>query len=148
MSGSDRSDMVNMPSHYIGRGGLEARRVIEDAGLSAGFYLGNAIKYVLRAGKKHADAVQDLKKAKRNLEMLAEAAVAGEALSNGRKRALPTGLIAEAFDLPERLALVVAVLTMPRLVVAEIGMAQQLLAEEIDHRIGTAIWPAAHRVSA
>lgn len=46
------SDLVNHPPHYIGAG-LEAIDVIEDWGL--GFHLGNAVKYILRAGKKSGD---------------------------------------------------------------------------------------------
>lgn len=50
---------VEHPSHYQGTG-LEAIEVIEAFNL--GFNLGNAIKYLLRAGKK-GDAIQDLEKA-------------------------------------------------------------------------------------
>jgi len=52
-------DPVEQPSHYIGNG-LEVINVIED--WRFGFHLGNAIKYILRAGKK-SDAVEDLQKA-------------------------------------------------------------------------------------
>lgn len=48
------------PSHYKA-GGLEAIDVIEAFGLN--FRLGNAIKYILRAGRKGA-IVEDLKKAR------------------------------------------------------------------------------------
>lgn len=53
------SDPVNRPSHYIGKG-IECIEVIEAFAL--GFCLGNAIKYILRAGKK-GDRIEDLKKA-------------------------------------------------------------------------------------
>lgn len=53
-------DNVNNPQHYKGNG-LEAIDVIESFGL--GFHLGNAAKYILRAGKKTADASEDIKKA-------------------------------------------------------------------------------------
>lgn len=53
-------DLVNNPSHYMGKYGLEAIDVIEAFDLN--YYLGNAIKYILRAGKKD-DECQDLKKA-------------------------------------------------------------------------------------
>jgi len=52
-------DNVNHPAHYKGKG-LESIEVIEAFDL--GFHLGNAIKYILRAGKKD-DRIQDLKKA-------------------------------------------------------------------------------------
>ena len=51
---------VVSPGHYVGEGALEAIDVIEAFGLN--FCLGNAIKYILRCGKKD-DAIQDLKKA-------------------------------------------------------------------------------------
>lgn len=57
------NEKVNHPSHYQGKG-LEAIDVIESFGL--GFNLGNAIKYILRAGKKGSepeDRLNDLKKA-------------------------------------------------------------------------------------
>lgn len=53
------TDKVNHPTHYQGNG-LEAIDVIEAFGL--GFCLGNAIKYILRAGKK-GDRREDLEKA-------------------------------------------------------------------------------------
>jgi len=54
-----KPDNVNHPPHYIS-GGLEAIDVIEAFGL--GYHLGNAAKYILRAGKKTADATEDIKK--------------------------------------------------------------------------------------
>lgn len=54
-------DMVNHPPHYKGAG-IESIEVIEAFDL--GFCLGNAIKYILRAGRKDpAKEVEDLKKA-------------------------------------------------------------------------------------
>lgn len=44
------SDPVNHPAHYKGANGLEAIEVIEGFGL--GFRIGNAVKYLLRAGRK------------------------------------------------------------------------------------------------
>ncbi len=52
-------DTVNHPSHYKGKG-LECIQVIE--AFELGFCLGNAIKYILRAGKKGRKD-EDLKKA-------------------------------------------------------------------------------------
>lgn len=52
-------DNVNQPEHYKGKG-LECIQVIEAFDL--GFCLGNAVKYILRAGKK-GDRKEDLRKA-------------------------------------------------------------------------------------
>lgn len=55
-------DSVNHPAHYGGGDNpYEAIKVIEAWGL--GFCLGNAVKYIARAGKK-GDALEDLKKAR------------------------------------------------------------------------------------
>lgn len=55
------SDTVNHPAHYGGADNpYEAIKVIEAWGL--GFNLGNAAKYISRAGKK-GDALDDLRKA-------------------------------------------------------------------------------------
>lgn len=54
-------DPVNRPSHYTD-GKIEVIDFIEDKKL--GFCLGNAIKYIARAGKKEKDKeAQDIKKA-------------------------------------------------------------------------------------
>lgn len=53
--------VVNQPSHYTD-GNIEVIDFIEDKKL--GFCLGNAIKYISRAGKKNPNKeVEDLKKA-------------------------------------------------------------------------------------
>jgi hypothetical protein len=55
------SDKVNNPIHYGGeQNPYEAIKIIEAHELD--FHLGNAIKYILRAGKKD-DIKQDLSKA-------------------------------------------------------------------------------------
>jgi len=62
-------EMVNHPDHYkFGvNNEYEAIKVIDAWGL--GFSLGNTIKYISRAGKKHPDKeLEDLKKAKFYLE--------------------------------------------------------------------------------
>ena len=56
----DPPESVNHPSHYQTKNGLEAIHVIEGFGL--GFHLGNAVKYILRAGKKD-EYTQELEKA-------------------------------------------------------------------------------------
>lgn len=50
-------------THYCGKSGLQVDDVIEDFDLN--FRLGNAVKYILRYGKKGTkeDAKKDLKKA-------------------------------------------------------------------------------------
>lgn len=58
-------DVVNHPSHYKA-GKFEAIEVIEAFDLNRDFRLGNAAKYLLRAGKK-ADELEDLKKAAKYL---------------------------------------------------------------------------------
>lgn len=50
-----------MNNKYYQSNGIEAIDVIDAYGLS--FNLGNVVKYVLRAGKKTENSVQDLKKA-------------------------------------------------------------------------------------
>jgi len=54
------TDNINHPPHYKSNG-MEAIDVIEAFGL--GFHLGNAMKYILRAGRKTEDDTEDTKKA-------------------------------------------------------------------------------------
>lgn len=55
------NDAVNHPAHYTD-GKYEVIEFIENWGL--GFHLGNAVKYISRAGKKEPDkTIQDLEKA-------------------------------------------------------------------------------------
>ena len=55
------ADNVNHPAHYTG-GKIEVIDFIEDKEL--GFHLGNAVKYISRAGRKNPDkTVEDLRKA-------------------------------------------------------------------------------------
>lgn len=62
----DKTDPVNRPAHYTD-GKIEVIEYIEDKKL--GFCLGNAIKYISRAGKKDpTKEVEDLKKAKWYIE--------------------------------------------------------------------------------
>lgn len=58
-------DNVKNPSHYCEGRKYEPRKVIEDWGL--GFYLGNALKYISRAGRK-GPVEEDLKKAKQYID--------------------------------------------------------------------------------
>lgn len=60
------NDIVNRPAHYTD-GKIEVIEYIEDKKL--GFCLGNAIKYISRAGKKDpTKEIEDLKKAKWYIE--------------------------------------------------------------------------------
>ena len=55
------NDNVNHPSHYCDGRRYEPMDVIEN--WSLGFHLGNAVKYISRAGRK-GDAIEDLEKAR------------------------------------------------------------------------------------
>ena len=58
----NRSVEINHPKYYGGESNVyECIKVIEAWDL--GFHLGNAIKYINRAGKKTGDPTEDLKKA-------------------------------------------------------------------------------------
>lgn len=61
------TETINHPEHYGGDTTYEAIKVIEAWRLD--FCLGNAVKYIARAGKKpDADWLEDLKKAQWYLE--------------------------------------------------------------------------------
>lgn len=60
LAGIPVKDNVNHPKHYKGKT-LEVIDVLEDFKL--GYHLGNAVKYILRAGKKNPDHREDLQKA-------------------------------------------------------------------------------------
>lgn len=68
-------DPVSKPSHYTEGRKYEPRKVIYDWGLN--FNLGNAVKYISRAGRK-VDAVEDLKKAIQYIEFELEELENGE----------------------------------------------------------------------
>lgn len=57
------AELINHPAHYGGDTPYETIKVIEAWGLHNSYCLGNAIKYISRAGKKSDPVVQDLKKA-------------------------------------------------------------------------------------
>ncbi len=59
------ADSVDHPAHYAEGRRFEPIDVIEDWRL--GFCLGNAVKYISRAGRK-GDALEDLRKARWSLE--------------------------------------------------------------------------------
>lgn len=57
-------DNVNHPDYY-NQGNIEVIDYIEDQGMMSGFCLGNAIKYISRAGKKNPETeIEDLSKAR------------------------------------------------------------------------------------
>ena len=60
-----KQDMVNHPPHYT-VGELEVIDFIEAKQLS--YHLGNVVKYIVRAGHKDTDPLQDLQKARWYLE--------------------------------------------------------------------------------
>ena len=62
---SDSFDSVHRPSHYAEGRKYEPRKVIHDWQLN--FNLGNAVKYISRAGRK-GDMVEDLRKAIQYIE--------------------------------------------------------------------------------
>lgn len=69
------SDNVKHPSHYVEGRKFEPKDVIRDWGLN--FNLGNAVKYIARAGRK-ADLVEDLKKAQQYIQFEIDAIEAEE----------------------------------------------------------------------
>lgn len=61
----DPHDPVNHPAHYTGHpSGVECIQITEHMN----FCLGNAMKYIWRAGLKEEDAIEDLQKAKWYIE--------------------------------------------------------------------------------
>ena len=59
---------VEHPDHY-NAGGIEVIKAIEAWGFGEGFNKGNAIKYIVRAGKKDPlREVEDLKKARQYID--------------------------------------------------------------------------------
>ena len=62
---SESFDTVSHPSHYTEGRKYEPRKVIADWGLN--FNLGNAVKYISRAGRK-GDKIEDLRKAIQYIE--------------------------------------------------------------------------------
>lgn len=65
--------MIKSPKHYTEGRKFEPKDVIRDWGLN--FNLGNAVKYLARAGRK-GDAVEDLKKAQQYIQFEIDALVA------------------------------------------------------------------------
>ena len=58
-----RRETIHHPAHYGGDTTYECVKVLAAWGLLASFCLGNAVKYICRAGKK-SNRLEDLKKAR------------------------------------------------------------------------------------
>ena len=105
MQTTKAADLINHPPHYLGRNGIKSIDVIERYGL--GFALGNALKYLLRAGRKGDDALTDLQKAEWYLARWLDARGADEVWTTSTGANMPgCGLtwrtpaqVADAFDL-------------------------------------------------
>jgi hypothetical protein len=102
-SGAPRT--ASTPSYYLGHGGLQPRDVIRDWGL--GFDLGNAVKYILRAGRKNLQPSADLKKALDYVQLVSIDLAANRELaewSGNRAPRLAPETIAMAFGVSPNLA--------------------------------------------
>ena len=85
MDASDKKEMVIHPDHY-NSGGIEVFDIIRAFNL--GFFDGNAVKYILRAGKKSKDTrVEDLLKAMNYLHEVVVADLNLPADDDRRKKA-------------------------------------------------------------
>ena len=78
---ADKSDLVNHPPHYTA-GSIEHIEYVEDReGWALGYCLGNATKYLHRAGlKTGAESLEDLKKARWYLDRYIQFAEKGPAI--------------------------------------------------------------------
>lgn len=66
-------EMVNSPTHYRLNDGKEVIDYLEEFGLGPSFTLGNALKYLARAGKKFEDkTTEDIKKSEWYINRLAK----------------------------------------------------------------------------
>lgn len=75
---------IDHPPHYGGeKNPREAIRVIESLGLGWGFCIGNVLKYVMRAGRKETDLLEDLGKAQWYLRRAAALVRAGYRTGEG-----------------------------------------------------------------
>ena len=91
-------EVINHPAHYGGDTPYEAIKVIEAWGL--GFCLGNAVKYISRAGKKRsAQRTEDLKKA----EWYVRRELGGDAVGQHTDLSIQTALELENEALARRI---------------------------------------------
>ena len=96
-------EKVNHPSHYNSNG-MEVIDVIERWGL--GFELGNALKYICRAGRKDSSAIEDLEKAvwySKRAEESKEMSSLYSYQPAKHAATLPAETVAEAFSLSKNL---------------------------------------------
>lgn len=122
------ADAVNRPAHYGGADNpYEAIKIIEDWGLD--FCLGNAVKYISRAGKK-GSALEDLRKAKWYLNRANESDPLGDVHADEETNEdyAPSSVI-EAWDLNFNLGSVIV-----GIAAHELDGALKHLSREIDRR--------------
>lgn len=87
---SETFDAVNRPAHYADRK-IEVIDFIEDSGWAEGFCLGNAVKYIARAGKKDpTKTLEDLEKARWYLDRWIKELVK-RAIAEAEKQEAPRG---------------------------------------------------------
>lgn len=87
------TDNVNHPSHYVGRNGLEAVDVLKEFLTPEefmGWCKGNALKYLLRAGRKN-DVREDVAKAEKMCVFFQE--VAGPFYMGVIAKGIPMGVM-------------------------------------------------------
>lgn len=92
------NDNVNNPSHYQTESGLEAIEVIE-AFFEDNYHLGNAFKYMARAGKKN-DELEDIEKAIWYLERYKQTLGAEDVYGLTPKGQALAELIVAGYDVP------------------------------------------------
>lgn len=92
------NDNVNNPAHYQTESGLEAIEVIE-AFFEDNYHLGNAFKYMARAGKKN-DELEDIEKAIWYLERYKQTLGAEDVYGLTPKGQALAELIVAGYDVP------------------------------------------------
>lgn len=92
------NDNVNHPAHYQTENGLEAIEVIE-AFFENNYHLGNAFKYMARAGKKN-DELEDIEKAIWYLERYKQTLGAEDVYGLTPKGQALAELIVAGYDVP------------------------------------------------
>lgn len=92
------NDNVHHPSHYQTENGLEAIEVIE-AFFENNYHLGNAFKYMARAGKKN-DELEDIEKAIWYLERYKQSLGAEDVYGLTPKGQALAELIVAGYDVP------------------------------------------------
>lgn len=124
---SPEIDMVNHPPHYRA-GGFECIEIIEAYRL--GYHLGNALKYLWRAGRKSPDVIVDLRKA---VWYCRRAVDRGHDMTHGipsPSRPLPLA-IADALGLSVTLTRALSAILTPSPQWQDIALAVEHIADEI-----------------